>query len=121
MLLDFRLDIKKSSNNNNTMNLKCTVGSVNGESCHLTTYCTSSGLISIESLDVETREIILWRSGLSMLNNDASICHHHKYLLCKRFPMQQKTCCNPFALHSSVRKGNNFSTNSNLYCKAISS
>ena len=71
-------------------------------------------LIAIESLDPDAREIILWRSGFSMLHVNTSVCHHHNYVLSKRFSMQQKTCCNPFGLHSTIRKGKH-SSSSSLY------
>ena len=30
---------------------------------------------------------------------------HRKYVLLKRFPLQQRICCNPFNLHASNKKG----------------
>ena len=94
------------------MSFQCTVGTYYGGSCHLTTYCKKTGSIELDSLDYESKEIILWRSGLSMLNINASICLHHQYVLLKRFPMQQKSCCNPFKIHHSIKKGT-------LYCLKI--
>ena len=87
------------------MDQKCTVGIVNDEDCHMTTYTKKIGLIELLSLDIETREIIMWRSGLSIIYQNPSICYHHNYMIEKRFPMTKQTCCNPFQLHKSVRRG----------------
>ena len=43
------------------MNSQCTVGTVYGGDCHLTTYCKKSDTIELDTLDDESKEIILWR------------------------------------------------------------
>ena len=75
---------------------------------HVNSYCSTTGLISIDLLNPEEREVILWRAGLSMINIDTTLCHHHNYILSKRFVMKERSCCNPFGLHSTTRKGNSF-------------
>ena len=87
---------------------QCTFGYFTGKTCHVTTYCSNTGLISIDLLDPQEREVILWRAGLSMINVDTTLCHHHNYILSKRFFMKERSCCNPFGLHSNTRKGNSF-------------
>ena len=44
-----------------------------GKTCHVTTYCSTTGLISTDLLDPEKRKVILWRAGLSMINVDKSL------------------------------------------------
>ena len=85
---------------------QCTFGYFAGKTCHVTTYCSTTGLISIYLLDPQEREVILWRAGLSMINVDTTLCYHLNYILSKRFVIKERSCCNPFGLHSTTRKGN---------------
>ena len=79
-----------------------------GKNCHGTTDCSTTGLYWIDFLDPQEREVILWRDGLSMINVDTILCHHHNYILSKRFVMKQRSCWNPLGFHSTTRKGNSF-------------
>ena len=79
-----------------------TFGYFTGKTCHVTTHCSTTGLILIDMLDPQEREVILWRASLSMINVDTTLCHHHNYILSKRFVMKERSCCNPFDLHSYV-------------------
>ena len=46
------------------------------------------------------------RTSLDVLPEDGTICLHHKKYFLEVFPSLQKTCCNPFSLHTqTVRKG----------------
>ena len=85
-----------------------TFGYFTVKTCQVTTYCSTTGLISIDLMDPQEREVILWRTGLSMINMDTTFSHHYNYILSKRFVMREKSCCNPFGLHSTTRKGNSF-------------
>ena len=86
--------------------MDCSVGKISGNGkCHQTTYVKIPGDEMLASLPPETREVIMWWSNLTMLNVNATICFHHKYVLLKRFPLQQRICCNPFDLHASNKKG----------------
>lgn len=87
------------------MDSQCTVGDMVGCKCHLTTYSKRVGTETLESLDQDTRETLMWRTGLTILNINATVCFHHKYVFLKRYQLQQKACCNPFNLHSSTKKG----------------
>ena len=87
------------------MEAQCTVSVMLQSQCHLKTYSKALGIHEIVDLDPETREIVMWRANLTMLNLNATVCLHHKYLLLNRYPMQQRACCNPFKLHLSVKKG----------------
>ena len=90
------------------MTSQCTFGYFTGKTCHVTTYSSTAGVISIDLLDSEEREVIFWRTSLSMINMDTTLSHHHNYILSKRFVMRERSCCNPFGLHSTTRKGNSF-------------
>ena len=87
------------------MERQCTVGNISETKCHLTTYSKTVGTNTFMELEPETREILMWRTGITILNANATICYHHKYVFHKRYPMQQKKCCNPFGLDSSTKKG----------------
>ena len=60
---------------------QCTFGYFTGKTCHVTTYCSTTGLISIDLLDPQEREVILWRAGLIMINVDTTLCCHHNYII----------------------------------------
>ena len=83
---------------------QCTFSYFAGKTCHVTTYCSTTGLISIYLLDSQEREVILWRAGLSMINVDTTLCHHHNYILSKRFVIKERSCCNPFGFTVLLEK-----------------
>ena len=83
----------------------CSVGRVLGDACHVMTYTRTSGIKRIDSLERDVRELIFWRSGLSLLNSEATICNHNEYVLVKRFPMSYKKCSDPFKKHKKYVKG----------------
>ena len=84
---------------------QCLLDYFTGKTCCVTTYCSTIGLILIDLLDVQEREVILWTAGLSMIKVDACLCHYHKNILNKKFIMKEKCCCNPFGLHRITGKG----------------
>ena len=73
--------------------------------CHQNIYTKSTETKLLSELVPKTREILMWRFGLSILNAHATVCCHHEYILLKRFQMERNVCCNPFKLHGSKRKG----------------
>ena len=58
------------------MTSQCTFGYFTGKTCHVTTYCSTTGLISIDLLDTQEKEVILWRAGLCMINMDTTLWHN---------------------------------------------
>ena len=76
-----------------------------GDPCHKLTFSRKVGSKRLDSIDCDVRELIFWRSGLSLINKDADICLHHEQLLIKRYSLAQKTCCNPFQIHKKAAKG----------------
>ncbi|XP_065067443.1 ARL14 effector protein-like [Rhopilema esculentum] len=83
----------------------CSVGKKMGDPCHKLTFSRKVGSKRLDSIDCDVRELIFWRSGLSLINKDADICLHHEQLLIKRYSLAQKTCCNPFQIHKKAAKG----------------
>ena len=83
----------------------CSVGKKMGDPCHKLTFSRKVGSKRLDSIDCDVRELIFWRSGLSLINKDADICLHHKQLLIKRYSLAQKTCCNPFQINKKAAKG----------------
>ena len=84
---------------------ECYVGILTGTECHLRTYSKIVGIESMLDLPPETREVLMWRTGITLLNVDPSICFHHKYVHLNRFSSQQRFCCDPYKIHKSTCKG----------------
>ena len=70
---------------------------MNYEECHKLTYVSISGKSFIRDFDPVQREVLMWRSGLSLINAD--VCLHHEYVLLKCYELMQKRCCDPFQSH----------------------
>eukprot|EP00795_Rhopilema_esculentum_P007366 gene7366-13102_t len=88
------------------MSLKnCSIGENIGTPCHLKSYSRNQGIQKLDDLDLEEREIIWWRSGLSILNVGADICLHHKHKILKRYVIEETQCCDPFHAHTKKIKG----------------
>ena len=77
----------------------CLVGTLTGTKCHLQTYSKSVGNEFISDLPPDTRETLMWKTGVTILNLNPTICFHYKYVYLKRFAAQQKLCCDPFSIH----------------------
>ena len=86
------------------MEAQCTVGILDGSARHLKTYSKKCGIESLMVLDPIMRETLHWRTGTSIVNIDATICLHHKYVFLKRYPMLQKKCCDPFSSHTAGQR-----------------
>ena len=84
---------------------QCTVGIRSESKCNLKTYSGIVGVQSVFEIEPDIRETMLWKSGLTILNINATVCWHHKYILLNHDATQQKICCNPFGLHKSVCRG----------------
>ena len=87
----------------------CKVGILSNDQCHKMVYTKSTGLTDISSYSKRERNLLLWRSGLSILNVNVKICFHHEQLLLNRFASSQKNCINPFKRYKTNIKGKNIS------------
>ena len=94
-----------------------TIGCITGSACHQNIYVKVTNVSELSDLEMATREIMLWRSGLSIVNISVTLCSHHLYLLYRRFPTQEKGCCNPFGLHKSARRGSRLTFTK--YCTTV--
>ena len=83
----------------------CSVGLYLDSECHKLIYCRTVGLKNLESFESNELELVFWRSGLTMLNINATICHHHEQTVLKKFSSFQKSCFDPFRIHKKVVKG----------------
>jgi hypothetical protein len=84
---------------------KCSIG-INLESeCHLTTYTSLLGIEPFEDIIEYEREILMWRTGLSIINIKPTTCLHHKHVYLKRYTTKLTRCCNPFNTHNKTIKG----------------
>ena len=61
----------------------CLVGTLTGTKCHLQTYSKNVGNKFISDLPPDTRETLMWRTGVTILNLNPTICFHHKYVYLK--------------------------------------
>ena len=68
-------------------------------------FCSKVGLKKLDSFDVDAREVIMLRTGVSILNVDADICFHYEKVVTQRFLLYQKNCCNPFNANQNEIKG----------------
>ncbi|XP_065658799.1 ARL14 effector protein-like [Hydra vulgaris] len=72
---------------------------------HKMVHMKSIGLRDLSSNLEKNRSLLLWRSGLSILNVNVKICLHHKQILLNRFANSQKNCIDPFKRHKTNIKG----------------
>ena len=70
----------------------CSVGLYMNSECNKLPYSRIVGVKYLESFERDELELIFWRSGLTILNINATICHHHKQTVLRRFLSMQKTC-----------------------------
>ncbi|XP_065681334.1 uncharacterized protein LOC136094968 [Hydra vulgaris] len=68
-------------------------------------YTKSIGLKDLSSYSEKDRNLLLWRSGLSILNVNVKICLHHVQILLNRFANSQKNCIDPFKKHKTNING----------------
>ena len=84
---------------------QCSTG-INLESeCHLTTYTSLLGTEPLEDIPEYEREILMWRTGFSIINVKPTTCLRHNYIYLKRYTTKLTRCCNPFNTHNKVIKG----------------
>ena len=63
----------------------CSVGLYMNSECNKMTYSGTIGVKYLESFERSELELIFWRSGLTILNINATICYHHEQTVLKRF------------------------------------
>ena len=82
----------------------CSVGLYMNSECNKLTYSRTVGVNYLESFERDKLELIFWRSSLTILNINATICHHHKQTILTRFSSIQKTCFDLFKAHKKAVK-----------------
>ncbi|XP_065683821.1 ARL14 effector protein-like [Hydra vulgaris] len=60
---------------------------------------------SFEDIPEYEREILMWRTGLSIINVKPTTGLHHKNVYLKLYAPKLTQCCNPFNTHNKVIKG----------------
>ena len=73
------------------------------EECHKQSYVKNKDIKQVSSLKDVERELLIWRSGIEMDEN-TTICLHHEFIILKRYPAIQTTCCDPFNSHNMKRR-----------------
>ena len=56
----------------------CSVVLYMNSECNKLTCCRTVGVTYLESFERDELELVFWRSGLTLLNINATICHHHE-------------------------------------------
>ena len=83
----------------------CSVSLYMNSECNKLTYSRTVGVKHLESFERDELELIFWRSGLTILNINGTICHHHKQTVLRRFSSMQKTCFDLFKAHKKALTG----------------
>ena len=68
----------------------CIVGTMCERECHLTTYSKTAGIDLLLEMEPDSREILMWETGVTITNNNATVRFHHKYVFLKQYALQQK-------------------------------
>ena len=68
----------------------CIAGTMCERECHLTTYSKTAGIDLLLEMEPDSREILMWETGVTITNNNATVCFHHKYVFIKQYPLQQQ-------------------------------
>ena len=73
--------------------------------CNKLTYNRTVGVKYLESFERDELELIFWRSSLTVLNINATICHHHEQTVLRRFSSMQKIYFDLFKAHKKAVNG----------------
>ena len=77
----------------------CSVVLYMSNDCNKFTHSKTVVVKYLESFERDELELIFWRSSLTVLNINATICHHHEETVLRRFSSLQKTCFDSFKVH----------------------
>ena len=78
---------------------KCDFGVHLDEDCNKLHYVHKSGIRPFSSIESETQDLLLLRSGLKY-KSIRSICFHHKEKLGFAFENRFNKCCDPFKINA---------------------
>ena len=77
----------------------CSVVLYMNSDCNKLTHSKTVVVKYLESFERDELELIFWRSSLTVLNINATICHHHEQTVLRKFSSLQKTCFDSFKVH----------------------
>ena len=77
----------------------CSIGE-----CNKLRYSRTVGVKYLESFERDELGLIFQRSGLTILNMNGTICHHHEQTVLRRFSSMQKNCFDRFKDHKKLLK-----------------
>ena len=63
----------------------CSVGLYRNSEFNKWSYSRNVGVKYLESFERDELGLIFWRSGLTIFNVSATICHHHEQTVFRRF------------------------------------
>ena len=80
----------------------CSVGLYMNSECNKLTYSRTVGVKYLESFERDELELTFWRSDLTLLNINGTICHHCEQTVLSRFSSMRKTYFDPFKAHKKA-------------------
>jgi len=83
----------------------CDFGKILNDACHLTVHCRKSGYQNVCELSENNLKLLLWRTGISHLEDNCKICFHHEKCFLSRYEQLQKHCCDPYKRHKKKVTG----------------
>lgn len=90
--------VKKCCKMETLENIPCSFGNLLGDTCHKTTYARLVGLMQLDELTSDEKELVLLRTGSNVTTdcNNLTLCKHHEQVLLRRYESHQISCCDPF-------------------------
>lgn len=84
----------------------CTIGTHcdRADECHKTTYSNKIGFKKLSELPADDSILLLRRCNIADPVPDATVCYHHEQIYLERYIFLQKSCCDPYKVHSSSRR-----------------
>lgn len=80
----------------------CTIGLQLNDACNMQTYCRKPGLYKLSDLTDESRNLLFWRSGVTIENlGESTICYHHEKIFISRYESLQIHCADPLSRHKT--------------------
>ena len=76
---------------------------------HLKIYSKPISTEYLEEFETDERTILIWRTGLSIINIKPTICLYRSYAFLKHCASPQKQCFIPFSMHRKAIKNDFYS------------
>ena len=89
---------------------QCNLGKGLKDECHKTVHSRKKGYMKFNSFSDNEKALIIWRSGLS-LDDDDSVCFHHEKMFLRKYETLQRYCVDPRSIYKKkVSRKYNFNS-----------